>query len=111
MRVSSAAKGVHMKTMTTILTLLVMTTISQAQTAAPSISNTCIACHGQSGISNNQIWPNLAGQKEGYLVKQLKAFKAGDRKDPMMSAMVQNLSDADIELLAKYFSSITTNCN
>ena len=100
-----------MKTMLTLTAMIVFTIMAQAQPAAPSISNTCIGCHGQSGVSNNQIWPNLAGQKDGYIAKQLKAFKAGDRKDPMMSAMAQNLSDSDIDLLAKYFSSITTNCN
>ena len=25
----------------------------------------CAACHGPNGISLNDLWPNLAGQKEG----------------------------------------------
>ena len=65
-----------------------------------------MACHGANGISPNDIWPNLAGQKEGYLAKQLKAFRDGQRKDPMMAPMVAALSDADIADLAAYFASL-----
>ncbi len=67
---------------------------------------TCAGCHGANGVSNNPLWPNLAGQKEGYLVKQMKAFRDGTRNDPMMSPMAKPLSDADIENLAAYFSSL-----
>ena len=67
---------------------------------------TCVACHGPAGISNNPIWPNLAGQKKEYLIKQLKAFKAGTRKEPTMLPFIQNLSEADFKDLAAYFSSL-----
>ena len=65
---------------------------------------TCAACHGQRGISVNPQWPNLAGQKERYLVKALKDFRAGRRKDPSMSSIARTLSDADIDNLAAYYS-------
>ena len=74
--------------------------------AGKAKSATCAACHGAEGISANDIWPNLAGQKEGYLIKQMKAFKDGTRKDPMMSPMAAPLSDEDINNLAAYFSSL-----
>lgn len=66
----------------------------------------CAACHGTDGISLNDLWPNLAGQKEGYLKKQITAFRAGTRQDPNMQPMVANLTDADIDNLAAYFSSL-----
>ena len=66
----------------------------------------CGACHGPEGISTNDIWPNLAGQKEGYLKKQIKAFRDGTRSDPSMAPMVKNLTDEDIDNLAAYFSSL-----
>ena len=66
----------------------------------------CAACHGAEGISPNDLWPNLAGQKQGYLVKQIKAFKDGSRKDPMMAPMAGTLSDDDIDNVATYFSSL-----
>jgi cytochrome c553 len=66
----------------------------------------CAGCHGANGVSSNPMWPNLAGQKEGYLVKQMKAFRDGTREDPMMTPMAKPLSDADIDNLASYFSSL-----
>jgi cytochrome c553 len=66
----------------------------------------CAACHGAEGISPNDLWPNLAGQKQGYLIKQIKAFKDGSRKDPMMAPMVATLSDDDIANVAAYFSGL-----
>jgi cytochrome c553 len=67
---------------------------------------TCAACHGPAGISAVGMWPNLAGQKEEYLAKQIKAFRDGTRSDPSMSPMAAPLSDADIANLAAYFSSL-----
>ena len=74
--------------------------------AGKSKSATCGACHGPAGISPNDIWPNLAGQKEGYLVAQLKAFRDGQRSNPMMAPMAAPLSDADIADLAAYYASL-----
>jgi cytochrome c553 len=67
---------------------------------------TCGACHGADGISTNDMWPNLAGQKAGYLVAQMKAFRDGQRSNPMMAPMVAGLSDDDIANLAAYYSSL-----
>ena len=66
----------------------------------------CAGCHGAAGVSNNPLWPNLAGQQAGYLVKQMKAFRDGTRNDPMMSPMAKPLSDADIDNIAAYYSSL-----
>lgn len=74
--------------------------------AGKAKSATCAGCHGAEGISGNPLWPNLAGQKDAYLVKQLKAFRDGTRNDPMMSPMAKPLSDDDINNLAAYFSSL-----
>ncbi len=74
--------------------------------AGKAKSGLCAACHGAAGISANDIWPNLAGQKVGYLKKQIKAFKDGSRKDPMMSPMAAPLSDDDIENLSAFYSSL-----
>ena len=67
---------------------------------------TCAACHGPNGVSTTPIWPNLAGQKDQYLIKQMKAFRDGGREDPSMSPMAKPLSDQDIEDLAAYYSSL-----
>lgn len=67
---------------------------------------TCAGCHGANGVSANPLWPNLAGQKDAYLIKQIKAFRDGTRSDPMMTPMAKPLSDADIDNLAAYFSGL-----
>lgn len=64
----------------------------------------CAGCHGATGTSINPMWPNLAGQHEQYLAKQIKAFRDGIRKDPMMAPMVASLSDADIANLAAFYA-------
>jgi cytochrome c553 len=69
-------------------------------------SAACTGCHGINGISNNPMWPNLAGQQEGYLVKQLHAFREGVRDDPLMTPMAKTLSDSDIDNLAAYYSNL-----
>lgn len=66
---------------------------------------TCSACHGMDGNSVNPEWPTIAGQHDTYILTQLKAFKAGDRQNPLMSPMAMILSDEDMADLAAYFSS------
>lgn len=67
---------------------------------------TCTACHGVNGNSQNPAWPNIAGQNAAYTVAQLKAFKSGDRKDPLMAPQAMMLSDADMANLAVYYESL-----
>lgn len=72
--------------------------------AGKTKSLVCAACHGADGNSVNPAWPKLAGQGAPYLVKQLEDFKAGRRKNPLMSPMAAHLSHQDMENLAAYFS-------
>lgn len=72
--------------------------------AGKVLAKNCAACHGETGIGTNPAWPNFAGQKAGYLVNVLKAFRGGLRKDPTMAGVVRGLSDADIANLAAYYS-------
>lgn len=64
----------------------------------------CFACHGPQGKSQNPLWPNLYGQKDQYLIKQLEAFQSGNRIDPLMSPQAKLLSPDDIENVAAYLS-------
>jgi cytochrome c553 len=69
-----------------------------------SVAAACAACHGNSGMSVNPAWPNLAGQHADYLDNSLKEFKSGARKNDLMSPMAAGLSDADMRNVAAYFS-------
>mgnify|MGYP001549128509 CR=1 FL=1 len=66
----------------------------------------CGGCHGANGISAVPTYPNLAGQKEAYLIKQMKAFKDKTRTDPTMTAMAAPLSDADIANISAYYAGL-----
>ena len=69
---------------------------------------TCSACHGQGGVSTTPIWPNLAGQGEKYLVKQIKDIQSNDRKVPTMTGFVAGLSEQDIADIAAYYASLNS---
>ena len=74
--------------------------------AGKSRALTCTACHGAEGNSSSPMWPNIAGQNAPYTLAQLKAFKNGDRSDPLMSSQAMMLSDEDMANLAVYFESL-----
>jgi len=88
----------------TSLLFISTSAIAADAAAGKTKSAVCSACHGPAGVSANPMWPNLAGQKDQYLAKQIKAFRDGDRKDPMMSPMAMGLSDDDIANLAAYYA-------
>lgn len=66
----------------------------------------CDACHNKNGRSTSATIPNLAGQHYMYLLRQLRAFKAGTRTSPIMNAMVKPLSEKQLERLAAYYASM-----
>jgi len=78
--------------------------VANEQSNVDDLAKACLTCHGQKGISTNTIYPNLAGQKQGYLTKEIKAFRDGKRNNPLMLPFVGTLSDDDITQLAHYFS-------
>jgi cytochrome c553 len=69
------------------------------------VEEVCQACHGADG--NTAITPEtprLAGQYTDYLEHSLKAYRSGQRENPLMSPMAKPLTDAEIKNLALYFS-------
>ncbi len=73
-------------------------------------SATCVACHGVDGNTEIGQWPKLAGQHQNYLIKQLNAFKQGEktgRHNDVMYPIVANLSEQDIVDLAAYYASLS----
>ena len=89
-------------------TIILYSNLHAAETAPPSQASICSGCHGLDGIGLSYEYPNLAGQKREYLVKQLNAFKSKDRKDPTMNAMAAALSDDDIDIITRYYSELST---
>ncbi len=93
------------------LALAALVVASVANAADPAAGKkqyaaTCAACHGADGISVVPIYPNLAGQKDQYLVAQLKAFRDGSRANAIMGPMAKPLTDTEIANLAAYVSTL-----
>ena len=72
-------------------------------------SRHCIDCHGPAGKHPRQpVYPVLAGQNKAYLIRQFEDIKNGSRSNSvtaMMRAIVQDVTDEEIELIAEYLSS------
>ncbi len=76
--------------------------IAKGQTIAKQV---CFACHGEDGNSTSPANPKIAGQIFEYHQKQLTNFKANsERKSAVMFAMAANLSEADMQNVAAYYS-------
>ena len=67
----------------------------------------CAKCHGADGNSVTPDWPMLAGQHASYIVRQLQAFKDGERTDVTMKPFADMLSEQDMLDLAAYFAAQT----
>ena len=76
------------------------------------LSASCVACHGDNGISLNPVWPKLAGQNPKYLEAQLHEFKKGPdgkRNNAVMYGIAMTLSDSDITNLSAYYASLKSS--
>ncbi|VAW88981.1 hypothetical protein MNBD_GAMMA18-2177 [hydrothermal vent metagenome] len=69
----------------------------------------CNHCHKD---NNDSSIPKIAGQHENYLVKQMLAYRDGQRKDEIMETIISRLKHQDdIYDLAAYFSSLPVALN
>lgn len=85
---------------------LLSTSSASAQNveAGRTKAQACAACHGADGNSSVGMFPTLAGQTWRYIYVQLKDFKEGRRKDPVMSAMAANLERQDMIDIANFYA-------
>lgn len=69
----------------------------------------CGACHGPDGNSLVPIFPKLAGQGEGYLLKELLDIQAGRRAVPEMTGQLTSLAPQDLADIAAFYAGQTAN--
>lgn len=89
-----------------LLILIAFPSFSADIDAGKAKAASCIGCHGPQGIAFAPNFPNLAGQKEFYLIAAINSYKNGTRNDPTMKAMVAALSETDVANLSAYFASL-----
>ena len=100
----------YILTATAVGLLLAVPGPNGAQAGDPALgrqkAKMCQTCHGIDGLARIPSAPHIAGESQIYIVTQLKAFRSGKRTHEIMSVIAQQLSDADIDNLAAWYSSI-----
>lgn len=83
-----------MKTIHTMVSLLVLSALGLSQPAAALDGaelykkKTCIACHGKGAVAPIlPTYPKLAGQNADYAFNQMKDIKSGARNNGQTAAM------------------------
>ena len=74
----------------------------------------CMTCHGVDGISTQDPYPNLRGQKIGYLISSLKDYQTRERTSGLAILMQQQadtLSDQDIRDISYFYSMLGKESN
>lgn len=64
----------------------------------------CDRCHGVNGNSTDLRTPALAAQRPEYLQRVLRAYQKGERKSTAMTAMLDGLSETDIDGLSLHYA-------
>jgi len=67
------------------------------------LAEACTACHSND-LEDGAPGPILAGQHGNYLVKVMKDYQSGVRKDAVMQSMVSEFSEDDLKDIAAYFA-------
>jgi cytochrome c553 len=91
------------------LAMLLVTGVASANgdaEAGKTKAATCQACHSVDGNASDPQYPRLAGQYADYIARALHEYKNDERKNPIMKGFSATLSDADIDDLAAYFSTL-----
>ena len=81
-------------------------TAAGAEPPGPAKARLCVPCHGPLGVSVQPDAPNLAAQPRGYLAAQLAAYRSGKRSHEQMNVVARPLTDAEIQELAEWYSSL-----
>ena len=77
-----------------------------AEAGRQRAAQVCVACHGADGNKPSAPdQPVLAGQYPDYIVKALRDYKSGKRKNAIMSGFASGLTVQDMEDVAAWFSS------
>jgi cytochrome c553 len=80
--------------------------VAQDVSAGRRKAAACQTCHGIDGLAKLPDAPHLAGQPAPYLERALRAYRAGERRNEVMSVAAKTLSNEDIRDLSAYYAAI-----
>ena len=67
----------------------------------------CTGCHGKDGrAASDGYYPRIAGKPAGYLYRQLRAFRDGQRRYALMGQLLAPLSDDYLREIAAHFAAL-----
>ncbi len=66
----------------------------------------CKGCHGVDGKGLAPGIPNLANQRQGYLMASLMEYKDGKRNHAALKELATRMSEADMQNVSGYFASL-----
>lgn len=90
------------------LCVLGASSVVWAQGAAPLTVTACAACHGAATAAAGAApFPTLDGQHAAYLDKQLREYKSGKRKSPIMAPVIAALKKQQIPEMAAHYAKQT----
>lgn len=76
--------------------------------AGAKLTTACQACHGADGSSGLvPNYPNIAGQNERYLFRQLQMIQSETRNVALMAGQLNGLSENDLRNIAAYYATQT----
>lgn len=107
------AVGMYYQSLKPSVTLVVDTQLAQVgqfvydrgnpHTSLPA----CVTCHGTAARGTADL-PRLAGQHPEYLIKQVQAFRSGDRANDntIMHLIASRVSDMELQAVATYLGGL-----
>ena len=67
----------------------------------------CTGCHGKDGrAASDGYHPRIAGKPAGYLLRQLRAFRDGQRRYGLMGQLLAPLDDRYLREIAAHFAAL-----
>ena len=88
----------------TYATLQLIASGDPAKGEALAKEHRCAKCHGDTGISDEDDTPSIAGQTRSYQFKQLVDYKSGVRDERTMTKVARKLTPENMADLAAFFA-------
>jgi cytochrome c553 len=94
-------------TLRSLAIILALSSTVHAADPRETVKTVCAACHGVDGNSIDPQYPKLAGMDQEYLMRQLKAFASGKRREETMAGIIAGIDPNDFSGLAAYYGKLT----
>jgi len=97
--------AVHLPLLTlgAVAAMLALAATAYAQDIAAK-AQLCDACHGPNGMPGDPTMPVIWGQHQAYLIRQIGEFKSGNRINQPMLALVRDMPEPEVAMLAEHFA-------